>query len=461
MRPKSERDRPVCQKEQGKRLLPKREMPVAWREWKGRGGLKKKISTEGYFCPNEGCEYYGITDEETHALVGDGEHGKWEAIQDLKCQACGKKFTIRKNTVLYRLKTHSGMVEKILWLLALGVEVSALEEVFGVWEITIRTWLCRSGMQGRNLHERFLTVPELGKCALGTVTSQLYTESFETTPAGWNNGGLGDTWAQSSARKHTGNYSYKATDVPTVSNQWLTSPQVHIPLNQSPLTLQFWNYQRLDNRAGVCYDGGLLEVSTDGGSTWTQLDSQLKSDPYDGTLVSGTGNPLAGKKAWCGNPQNWLNSIVDLNAYAGQAVSFRFSLGTDNSIGVEGWYLDDVVVQSCSLSASLGPDSIMGALPGHSVVHNFILSNMGEVDVYSLAVTGNDWPTTIISTNPITVSHGTSVTVMVQVDVPASQPTASDSFTLTATSVNIPGITLVANGTTQISAIPGVSISAG
>jgi hypothetical protein len=353
------------------------------------------------------------------------------------------------------------MVEKIRWLSALGVEASALEGVFGVRAITIRTWLCCSGMQGRNLHERFLTVPELGKCALGTVTSQLYTESFETTPAGWNNGGLGDTWAQSSARKHTGNYSYKATDVPTVSNQWLTSPQVHIPLNQSPLTLQFWNYQRLDNRAGVCYDGGLLEVSTDGGSTWTQLDSQLKSDPYDGTLVSGTGNPLAGKKAWCGNPQNWLNSIVDLNAYAGQAVSFRFSLGTDNSIGVEGWYLDDVVVQSCSLSASLGPDSIMGALPGHSVVHNFILSNMGEVDVYSLAVTGNDWPTTIISTNPITVSHGTSVTVMVQVDVPASQPTASDSFTLTATSANIPGITLVANGTTQISAIPGVSISAG
>ena len=29
MRPKSERDRPVCQKEHGKRLLPKREMPVS------------------------------------------------------------------------------------------------------------------------------------------------------------------------------------------------------------------------------------------------------------------------------------------------------------------------------------------------------------------------------------------------------------------------------------------------
>ena len=26
----------------------------------------------------------------------------------------------------------------------------------GVWEVTIRTWLCRSGMQGRKLHERLM-----------------------------------------------------------------------------------------------------------------------------------------------------------------------------------------------------------------------------------------------------------------------------------------------------------------
>jgi IS1 family transposase len=36
------------------------------------------------------------------------------------------------------------------------VDASALEEVFGVREITIRTWLCRSGMQGKKLHERFM-----------------------------------------------------------------------------------------------------------------------------------------------------------------------------------------------------------------------------------------------------------------------------------------------------------------
>jgi IS1 family transposase len=135
--------------------------PVAWSERKGRGGRKKRLSTAGYFCPNQACAYYGLTDEQVHALVGDGTHGQREVIQDLKCQACGKKFTARRHTVLYRLKSPSELVAKILWLLALGVDASALAEVFGVRELTIRTWLSRSGLQGQKLHARFLVELEL------------------------------------------------------------------------------------------------------------------------------------------------------------------------------------------------------------------------------------------------------------------------------------------------------------
>lgn len=161
LKPKTERDCRFCQEKQGKRRTIKREPPEPWRMRKGRGGRKKLFSTEGYFCSNPCCDYYHVTDERIHALVANGKHGTQEVIQDLKCQACGKKFTVRRDTILYRLKTHSGLVEKIVWLLALGVDASALEEVFGVREITIRTWLCRSGMQGKKLHERFLVELEL------------------------------------------------------------------------------------------------------------------------------------------------------------------------------------------------------------------------------------------------------------------------------------------------------------
>lgn len=96
-----------------------------------------------------------------HEVVGYGTHGTQEVIQDFNCQACGKKFTARRNSILYQLKSHPALIEKILWLLALGEDASALEEVFGVREITIRTWLCRSGMQGKKLHEVFMAELEL------------------------------------------------------------------------------------------------------------------------------------------------------------------------------------------------------------------------------------------------------------------------------------------------------------
>jgi hypothetical protein len=45
---------------------------------------------------------------------------------------------------------------KSIGLLALGVDASALEEVFSVREILIRTWLCRGGKRDKKLHGRFM-----------------------------------------------------------------------------------------------------------------------------------------------------------------------------------------------------------------------------------------------------------------------------------------------------------------
>jgi hypothetical protein len=114
LRPKSERDCQFCCEVKGKWTEAKQEMPVSWQMLKGRGGRKKVVKTEGYFCPNKSCAYYGITKEDIHALVGYGKRGKLEAIQDFKCQACGKKFTARRNTILYRLKSHPELTVKIL-----------------------------------------------------------------------------------------------------------------------------------------------------------------------------------------------------------------------------------------------------------------------------------------------------------------------------------------------------------
>ena len=94
----------------------------------------------------------------------------------------------------------------------------------------------------------------------------------------------------------------------------------------------------------------MVEISSDGGQNWLSVDSaDLLTDPYDGPIDDGFSNPAQGLLAWCGDPQDWLNSVVDLSTFAGQTIQFRFRLATDRSVGRDGWYVDDFRVQSCAV----------------------------------------------------------------------------------------------------------------
>jgi hypothetical protein len=123
-------------------------LPVRpWSEVKSRRGAPKRVNTEGFACPNQGCPYSGITDAHIHALVGDGKHGHAEHIQTFRGPACRTTFTSRRNTALYRLKTPSHQIAVVLSALAEGV--------FGFRQATITTWLTRAGEHAQTLHERF------------------------------------------------------------------------------------------------------------------------------------------------------------------------------------------------------------------------------------------------------------------------------------------------------------------
>jgi hypothetical protein len=102
-----------------------------WCEVKSRRGAPKRIPTEGFACPNQQCQYFGITDAHIHALVGDGKHGQAERIQTFRCQACHTTFSARRHTPLYRLKTPSPHISMVLSALAEGLDPSAAERVFG------------------------------------------------------------------------------------------------------------------------------------------------------------------------------------------------------------------------------------------------------------------------------------------------------------------------------------------
>jgi choice-of-anchor B domain-containing protein len=274
----------------------------------------------------------------------------------------------------------------------------------------------------------FTTTAPAGSCPLGTLATVLTTEGFETgaPPPGWTSSGSGSTWSPSGAQVHSGLLSYYATAPGFVTDQRLTSPAITLPTGQNPLTMQFWNYQNIESQGGEgtkhllgCWDGAIAEISTDGGSSWTYLPSTVMlTDPYDGAVDGSAGNPLAGLNAWCGQPQPWLNSVVDVGAYAGQTVRFRFRLGTDVGMGTEGWYVDDYLVQSC-----------VAQVPNLTV---------GDVSVDEEHPEGQEHPST--ATFTVTLSNPA------QVDVTANYQTADGTATADADYVPNSGVLTIAPG---------------
>ncbi len=204
----------------------------------------------------------------------------------------------------------------------------------------------------------FVTAPLPGECPTGEDPAIVQTYDFESGVQGWVSGtnvGL-DTWVISVANPVSGGslQHWHVDDQAVVTDTFLTSPAISLPIGKAPLTFSFHNKQDMENSGTTqCWDGGFLEISTDGGTTFTHIGNPLLlTDKYTGDLRAS--GPLQGTLAWCGN-NPYINSIVDLDSFAGSTVNFRFRVSTDGSISAPGWDIDDMVIKGCEVIA-INPD---------------------------------------------------------------------------------------------------------
>ncbi|MDG4778683.1 immune inhibitor A [Micromonospora sp. WMMD961] len=130
------------------------------------------------------------------------------------------------------------------------------------------------------------------------------------------------------------------------------------------------------------WDYGFVELSTDGGTTWTEQ----KVYDESGTVVTtpdGYGDPngrmtdFGGKKyGLTGDTHGWRHDYVDLSAYAGTTVQVRLRLATDEAFEERNWFVDDFSVTGGG--ATTWSDDVEGGDNGWTATGGTFVDTTGE-----------------------------------------------------------------------------------
>jgi hypothetical protein len=98
------------------------------------------------------------------------------------------------------------------------------------------------------------------------------------------------------------------------------------------------------------WDFGFVQVSTDGGKTWTSLENEYTTYDHDPEAHPDIVANLPGLT--CYNPDwpDWTTMTFDLSAYAGKTVLIGFRYMTDWATLYEGWYISSASVSDKELT---------------------------------------------------------------------------------------------------------------
>jgi len=155
-----------------------------------------------------------------------------------------------------------------------------------------------------------------------------------------------DDWSLSTNHSHSPSTAYFSSEPSTVKDDYLLTRAFVVPVNAQ---LSFWHTYQLEPG----YDGAVVEISTDGGATFTDLQSRITQGPYTGQISNVDGSPIHGRWAWTGGSLGTMSQVVvDLSSYTGQNAIVRFRLATDVGTAGAGWYIDDIRVAGSSTQSN-------------------------------------------------------------------------------------------------------------
>lgn len=192
------------------------------------------------------------------------------------------------------------------------------------------------------------------------------TDDLEPTPEmSWtfsdeNGNPLSPTWTSiidPLAKSPTHSFFSDSTDVSFSKDDRLVAPSfTALPNTQ----VKF--FHRFFTESG--WDGGVLEVSIDGGATWhdvTSMGGVFLQGGYNEDITPTNDIAISGKRAWSGTSSGFPNMtevVLSLGSLTGKQVTLRWRLVTDTNLGFPGWWVDDITFQNFLTSGCVLPTAV-------------------------------------------------------------------------------------------------------
>lgn len=278
---------------------------------------------------------------------------------------------------------------------------------FGEYEITV--WTATVG-DGDMTNDTALIVVT----SVPTISTLPYAQDFESGADGWFSGGANSSWELGEPETafidtaHSGVNAWVTNldgNYAGSENSWVESPCLDFSSYTDDPILSFAGIFRTESS----YDEGWVDISIDGGTTWSKLGTSGEGENWYNNANNNT---------WTGSSglaNQWLIAEHLLTGTGGQSnVKIRFMFKSDFSVSYDGFGVDDIsIFEQAQLDFNMisvdAPTS--GCALGEEAI-TFTFWNKGLADVtgfdYGFRINGG---TAHIESSTATVASGDTVTL--------------------------------------------------
>jgi hypothetical protein len=180
------------------------------------------------------------------------------------------------------------------------------------------------------------------------------TDDVESPIVVWNARSAHPEYAWQRVQAHAPNMVWFAPTPASATELMLESPILRVDGRFAIRFEHRFGFESTLDETGalIHWDGGVIELSVDGGKTWLDVTEFGVNPGYGGVLTEEAELPLGGRHALVGMSPNFpLWTTTELNfgtQFAGKDVQIRFHSASDGAVGVHGWELDNLTFEGIS-----------------------------------------------------------------------------------------------------------------